>query len=304
METTITASGAAEAIREVERITKYAIGSQIITLEVTDGGGGIGKIPAVVLKDSEGASSVHLLGNEILQAAAIAKKHRLESAKGPDNRAGTAVLQTLESFIGHANRFKAENSAVWANAEKRELVSVLDYHPAGAESAAAWGRHRGIYACPLSEAWTAWGGVAGLSLDQEEFADLLDSRDRELSPGDGFPTPASLITLANNLEVYSNATAKRERDPNTGKVKVSFSEEKGVLGQVMPPPAFKISIPVFRDAPVEDVEVRLRVTVDGGHATFNVQIHAATELLETSFRDVRNRVMVGTSLPVFVGVPE
>lgn len=297
------------AIKEIERITKEASQAQTVTVTVNDKVEGSLDVPIALLRDSEGATSLESLTGLAREAVEFARQERLRHAAGPDKREGTAALQSLESFIGHANRFKAESSAVWADAAQRKLVSVLDYHPAGAESPARWGRHRGLYACPLSEAWLGWGGGKPLVMDQDEFAALLDSRDRELASGKlvtgvAAPDPASLITLASNLEVYSHATAKRERDPNTGRVKISFTEEKGVSGTVMPPPSFLIQIPVFQDGIPQLLEVRLRVAVEDGEAKFTVQIHAANDVLRNSFAELCSRVSTGTSLPVFIGTPE
>lgn len=251
---------------------------------------------------------------EAKDAAELVRAQRLANAEGPDRIEGTAHHQALDSFVAHVNRFKQPHSAVWANPAARELVAVLDYHEAVSASATAakphWGKHRAVYPCPLSEAWAAWGHVNGLVLSQDDFAALLDSRDRELIQGTFpggtvAPAPSALISLANNLEVFSTCTARRERDPNTGRVKLSFTEEKGVAGgSVLPPPAFLIQIPVFQDSLPVPLEVRLRVTVEEGHARFHLGIHAALEVLRNSFAQVCATVQKGTGLPVFMGTPE
>lgn len=303
-----THSGLAEAIRQIENTAADATEAQVIPLAVDDGVGGTFSVPIIVLRDGEDRQHLESLANMYADAAALAKNVRLEKASGPDRRTGTAQLQSLQSFIDHANRFKAENSAVWADAARRQLVSVLDYHHKGTGTP-LWGKHRGVYGCPLSEAWLAWGGGKALQLDQDEFAELLDSRDRELaagnlSEGKKAPDPSALISLANNLEVYSNAQARRERDPNTGKLKISFSEEKGVSGTIMPPPSFLVFIPVFEDAVARELEVRLRVTVEDAKAKFAVQIHAAGDILRASFQELCAEVGAQTALPIFVGTPE
>lgn len=298
-------SGAAEAIKEIERLSIEGLGPETIELEVPDGAGGTREVP-VLIHEGE----VVDLSKALESAANIARLFRTREKEAPGWRQGVARHQALESFIDHINRFKAAQSVVWANPAMRGLLSVLDYHPAGADSPAAWGRHRGIYACPLSEAWTAWGGETGLELGQEGFADLLDSRDYELAGGafpggtKEAPSPASLITLANNLEVYSTATAKRERDQNTGRVRISYSEDKGVSGAVMPPPAFGIRIPIFEDSAPQMLEVRLKVTVDNGQAQFALNIHAAREVLREAFAAICETVHAETDVPVFVGEPE
>lgn len=174
-----------------------------------------------------------------------------------------------------------------------------------------WGKHRGTYPCPLSEAWAAWGGTTGLALNQEQFAELLDRRDRELRAGsfeDGpqagkaAPPPSDLITLAAQLETFTSCTVKRERDPNSQRVKLTSIEDKGL--SVAPPAAFLIFIRVFEDAHPEMLEVRLRVTVEEGKAKFHVRIHEAGKLLRESFATVCAEVKAETELPVFIGVPE
>jgi hypothetical protein len=301
-------SGAAAAIREIERIVVNASPPGTIEIPVSDGKTTGFKVPVVFLPTGKGGLQAVSLLDTLEKGAAFALKQRLATATGPDARTGTAAHQSLASFIAHANRFKAENSAVWADSAKRQLVAVLDYHAAGATSPASWGRHRGTYLCPLSEAWLAWGGGAALKLDQDGLSELLDARDLELAEGDingkPGPSPAYLITMASNLEVFSTATAKRERDANTGRVKLAYSEDKGVSGTIVPPPAFLIRIPVFADAQPEVLEVRLRVSVENAKATFEVQIHAATEVLKNAFEDICERVETQTSLPVFVGTPE
>lgn len=298
-----------EAIEAIQATAVASSDPKTIELKVDDGAGGKLTIPIALLRTDGGGVNTESTLQAFRQATEYAHELRLKNATGPDRREGTAQLQSLDSFITHANRFKAPESAVWANAAARQLVSVLDYHPAGATSPARWGKHRGTYACPLSEAWLAWGAGKPLELDQEKFSELLDSRDRELASGTlpnggKAPDPAALITLASNLEVYSHATAKRERDPNTGRLKISFSEEKGVNGTVMPPPSFLVSIPVFQDGAPQPLEVRLRVTVEDGHAVFTVQLHAAGDVLREAFKALCDWVVAGTALPVFTGVPE
>jgi hypothetical protein len=299
----------AAAIREIQNTAILSIEPKPVTLKVSDGKGGTTEVVALVLPAGGGMATVHPLLDLQRAGTAFAQEQRLLQAEGPDRRAGTAVHQALESFIEHANRFKAENSAVWADADRRVLYSVLDYHPAGATSPARWGKHRGAYSCPLSEAWKAWGGGAPMSLSQDAFAALLDRRDRELAAGKlpigkEAPSPAALVTLAASLEVYSSAKAKRERDPSTGRVKISFTEEKGLSGDVAPPPFFLIHIPVFQDSEPRPHEVRLRVVVEDGAATFEVQIHAAGDVLRAAFGALLERVEAGTGLPVFIGTPE
>ncbi len=262
------------------------------------------KFPVVIL-----GNEVRSLQTEARTANEVARATRLLNADGPDRREGTAVLQSVVSLCDHTNRFKGEDSAIWADASCRRIVSVLDYHRKGPVGVPRWGKHRGIYQATTSDAWIAWGAGKQLALGQEEFAAFLDARDREivsgqLPNGKAAPDPSSLITLASNLETYSSAKAKRERDPNTGRLKVGFSSESGFLGDIMPPPSFLISIPVFSDGERETIEIRLHVAVVDATATFKIQIHAANDILRDSFKEISEAVRDATAIPLFVGTPE
>ncbi len=288
-------------------------------------------VQVALVPDGDGRAKIASLLDIEKAAVEFQRQERLRAAPGPDRREGTAKLQALDSLIGHAIRFKDGDSAVWADEAGRKLVVVLDYHRAEnaptpeklADALATatpgqprWGKHRGIYECPLSTAWLAWYGDAVedaenagvLELDQDEFAAFLDAHDRDLVAGplpNGTPAPAptQLITLANNLETYSEAKAKRERDPN-GRLKVTYSSDQGVAGSVQVPPSFLIKIPVFQDSEPQVLEVRLRVEVEDAAAKFIVKIHAAEDVLRDAFRALCERVKRETGLPVFVGEPE
>jgi uncharacterized protein YfdQ (DUF2303 family) len=231
-------------------------------------------------------------------------------ADKPRRRRGLATLQAIDSFCDHINRFKAAQSAVFADEAALKFIGVLNYHPEGASSDPAWGDHRALYQCPLSPEWVAWGAGNPIEADQEEFALFLDAHDRDLAgdatapTGTPYPSPAELMTLAATLETHDNKSAKRVRDPKTGRVRLEFTEDRGVSGDTVIPPAFAIKIPVFRDAEPVIIEVRLRVDVEDGEATFHWQIHDSAKVMRVAFRGLVENVMQATELPVFIGTPE
>lgn len=262
-----------------------------------------------VIEAQGGAHSVVSLLDHEKAARHYAREQRLLYASGPDRREGVARMQALDSFIAHVGRFKDADSVVWADPTARVLLAVLDYNRQGAEGATRWGKHRSVYACPLSEAWKAWGGTDGLDLDQDEFVALLDGRDRELAggtlpSGKAAPDPATLITIAANLETFSGNKTKRERDPNTGRMKLAYSNESGFVGELMMPPSFLVSIPVFQDIAPAVYEVRVRPSVEDGAAHFAVSLHGASDILRDAFLALCKRVGDETGLPVFQGSPE
>jgi uncharacterized protein YfdQ (DUF2303 family) len=313
METTkIAATIAADsndAIRTLLATGKELVGAapRIHNLTVTENGAEV-EYPIAVIQTGPEKYEVRSLVALQKEAIELARAERRRTADGPDRRCGTATLQSVDSLIAHANRFKDDNSAIWADAASRRAVAVLNYNRIGATGTSRWGDHRGIYEFPLSDAWKAWGGEQGLQLDQETLAELLDKRDREISEGamaGGIQAPSAawMLSMAENLETYTNAKAKRERDPS-GRLKISFSNESGFVGDVMPPRAFLIKIPVFRDSAPQPIEVRLRAAVDDGAASFELFMAGASDILRDAFNTLVSLVGEKTKLPVFIGTPE
>ncbi|MDE8453326.1 DUF2303 family protein, partial [Klebsiella pneumoniae] len=75
----------------------------------------------------------------------------------PLRRAGTATMLSLDSLIDHVNRFKDADTVVFADDSRSapSMTAVLDYHRAGASGDPRFGKHRSLYAFPLSDEWKA-----------------------------------------------------------------------------------------------------------------------------------------------------
>jgi hypothetical protein len=141
---------------------------------------------------------------------------RMSSLKGfidefrdrPERRKGKAELLDLDSFIGHINRFKDEDSVVFADNRwsamggqwvTPTLTGVLDYHEAVNEYVPSedgksvdrnhipdalprFGEHRAFYSFPLSREFMAWMGGNGRGMNQGEFAAFLEEHALDVEP--------------------------------------------------------------------------------------------------------------------------
>lgn len=254
--------------------------------------------------DSNGRVDLHL--DEVRALGDYARRLRLENSQGPDARTGVARHETISSLVGHALRFNGSDAVLYANPKDLTLAVIYDYHPSGPDvQATRWCRHRAQYRAAPSDGWAAWGGMGRVSLDQEEFCGLLESRDYELTSGTdkNYPSAGTLLTMAQGLESSSTVRTKRERASN-GRMKLIMTMEDGAASEVEVPNKFGVVLPVFTDSPEEVHEVRLSITVKDGQPTFHLEIHrAALEMLET-FAELADRVAKEAELPVFVGTPE
>jgi uncharacterized protein YfdQ (DUF2303 family) len=140
----------------------------------------------------------------------------------PYQRKGTAKLTTVRSLIDWANRFKGENSIIYAqnDAANLSLTCVADYHGAGAaiidnlngDPSARHCHHRATYAFPLSKQWQAWTAISGAAQSGVEMGvflennilDVIDPHLQLTSPGiagaEATEADHRLIDIARRLE--------------------------------------------------------------------------------------------------------
>lgn len=259
---------------------------------------------------------------EGLEAHSI-KKYFDEHKSAPDRREGVAKLFDLESFVAHANRFKDEGSALFANpsVSNPAIRCVLDYHPAGASAAPRFGRHIGLYEFPLSDEWKAWTSQNGKGMGQKDFAVWLEDHVLEiLSPekageiakqlaeqvGIEFASPAKILELSRGFSVRSNAKVKQVNNLATGEVQVQYAtehqDEQGAPIKV--PGGFLVALPVFRGGAVYQLGVRLRYRLQHGEVVWFFDIHRADRVFRHALDEACASAKDQTGLPLFLGSPE
>ncbi len=247
----------------------------------------------------------------------------------PVRRIGVAHLTSLDSIIAHALRFKDEDSAIFANDDRKapSLTVVLDYHRIGADSDPRFGQHRAHFAFPLSDEWTAWTEQDGQQMRMVEFAEFLEDRiidvlyvipeEDELSDdlkkfinaGGGeatIATPQRLVELARGLQVHESSAVREVRNLSTGEAQISFtSEHTDANGEPLRIPGlFLIGIPVFRNGPIYRIAARLRYRKTPTGVVFWYDLWRTDRVFDHAFKESCERAEVETELPLFFGKPE
>lgn len=252
-----------------------------------------------------------------------------EYRTAPERRKGTARLADLDSFIAHANRFKDEDSALFADPSPTSptLTSVIDYHHAGVEDLedcdvrARFGEHRGVYAFPLSEAWEAWTKSNKTQMTQGDFAAFVEDRLPDIGdPGDAgdsakalagqlgasYATPSRLLDLSRGLSVRVGARVTNAQNLSTGEATMVFEashqDEKGAPLRV--PSAFLVSLPVFRSGALYQLAVRLRYRLNGGQVVWWFELHRPDRVFDHAFAEACEKAAKETGLPLYLGSPE
>lgn len=241
----------------------------------------------------------------------------------PVRRKGKANLTSLESLIGHIQRFKSNESVVFANDDRKApaILAVLNYQGEQPD----FGDHRAHYTFPLSDEWKLWGNADKQQMEMAAFAAflednindviaLIDGEDQlseELQRyintcGGGKPaSPSALVELSRRLDVNENISVKNAVKLSSGEGEISFSTEHVDSDgkPVKVPGLFLIAIPVFRGGPLYRIAVRLRYRVRGA-VVFWFEMWRADKAFDAAFRESCERVSIETELPLLYGAPE
>lgn len=243
-------------------------------------------------------------------------------------RTGSAVMLSLDSLIEHANRFKDDDSVVFAEDSRTNpsIIVVLDYHRAGAVADPRFGKHRSTFTFPLSDEWKAWNDKNAEAMGMVDFAAFLEERIIDvlyvegeddvsedlgrlidtLGGRDTIATPNKLMELARGLQINEAAVVQEAVNLASGEGIVRFqsthTDEHGAPIKV--PGLFLIGIPVFRNGPLYRVAARLRYRKSGGKIVFWYELWRTDRTFDHAFKESVERVKADTGLPVLIGKPE
>jgi hypothetical protein len=311
----------AEAVAE---IVKKHIAPTVVPLTVPD----------------EGSAAVLVLPDGLGLRAHDIKPYLDAYRKNPEFRKGTARLQDLASLVAYVNRFKNEDSALFAdrNMAAPAITGIIDYHDAvnsldgvvDTEAKARFAYHRANYAFPLSDEWKAWKTADGTLMDQQAFAEFLEDRigdvmmppdlnhaplddDKEAKLanlvgllGGAFASPSRLMELSRGLAVRVSETVKQATTLSSGEMQIQYTaahqDEQGQPLKV--PTLFLVAIPVFRSGALYQIAIRLRYRVSGGSVKWCCQMYRPDKVFEHAFDEACVVARDGTALPLFMGCPE
>ena len=252
---------------------------------------------------------------------------------------GTARMTQVESFIAAVNRFKNEDSAIFANESRStpSLLAVIDYHDAvfvahvdgedisNPQALAQHGDHKISYAFPLSDEWKGWVGANAKPMGMADFARFLEDRIVDVDSVEpdqlsaelkrffsatgksSIAGPSRLMALATGLKINEESVVREVRNLSSGEAQVQFtSEHRDDAGQPIDIPGmFIICIPVFQRSPaVYRIAARLRYRKTAEGILFWYELWRSDAVFDHAFAEACDKVATETGLPLFYGQPE
>ena len=237
----------------------------------------------------------------------------------PERREGTATVTVLNSFIDLVNRHKDMGSAIFAETvwPNPKLTAVIDYHDL--DNTARFGRHRVVYAFPVSDELKAWVEQNGKPMNQGDFAAFIENRIADLaSPNDAeaielerlFKTtiavPSHMVDLSRGLLIKVAAEVKNATMLQSGEVDIVFREEhRNDAGEkITVSGLFMLSVPAFRDGDPVRIAARLRYRLREGKLTWFYQLYQWEVEIRNRVSEDLERAAKETELPAYEGAPE
>lgn len=257
----------------------------------------------------------------------------------PLRRRGKDDMQDLDSLILWANRFKGDESVIFAyeSAAAPSLTCVADYHAEG--PALAFGReptarhcaHQARYQFPLSDEWRFWNKVSGQWLSKDEMGELIETRALDVfepTPAllghatDDAPAPweaklvriatalngrfgrfAEFLELSRRFEVHEKSNLKITRDRNTGVKNIEFTNEHNAPDgtPLQLPNLLVLAIPVVVNGPKYRMALLFRYEKRGQDVKFQFTLYEPHLTLKAVFDEAVARVADETGMPAMRG---
>ncbi|MBC7280002.1 DUF2303 family protein [Hoeflea sp.] len=296
-----------DAIEQIAKLAREAAGLDIVDLKVKGRG----------LPESVPVGRLHGENPSFKSLKDLAEQWRLF----PECKAGTAVVDTLDSFIQLTTRHATDDSVIFAATDwtRPSLTAVIDYHRISTDGDAGNLAHRIHYPFPLSEQWKTWVKMNGQPMKQGDFAGFIEDNIADLSSPEDLEvtdyeakfattiaTPSALVTLSRGLAVHVASSAKSAVTLQSGEGEIVWDEvHNGSDGNKLKVPGlFMLQIPLFHMGELQRVPVRLRYRMRDGAITWFYQIWRPDVVVTERVIEDFETAVGDTGLPGYIGKPE
>jgi len=215
----------------------------------------------------------------------------------PDHIAQAVSLQTAASLSDYVDRFKTDQTTLFANIDANSIVAAIDYHgPASAELV----KHRATLKLPFSSQWALWDALDGKLQGQLDFARFLEENCRDVTE----PDTADLLEAVSGMQAVEKADFRAKIRTNSDNVDFTYSTttDAGTTnGDLSIPKRFSLSIPVYFGGQNVALEARLRWRKTQDGLTLGYQILRKDQVRQEEFMGIVSAVAASADVPALYG---
>lgn len=212
-------------------------------------------------------------------------------------------IGNADGLIAYVNRFKTDDTMIFANSEDGEIVAVIDYHPVPKNSGqevitaplSGFTDHRATLDLQNSVEWNTWCGVNGKMKDQKAFARFVEENAEDIVN----PTGADLLEMV--LDMNKGATLHVQSKLRTAGSGDGISNISRDVGGSELPPRWKLRIPVFFGEPKVDITAFARDELVEGKILLGFSLSRIEQVREAEIARIASRVAAETGVPMVLG---
>lgn len=225
-------AGEAEAIREIERLTKE--GQRSVPIRVP--GRGPTRMGIILKKDETLVDISHIV------------------PELPDRVRETIHMNSVSSFVEYLQEWKNTGTRVFSNVQKAPytFTAVIDWHT----DTPSWCTHKCILTLTETEEWMNWIERNGSLMGQADFALFIEQHLNDIVDPDG----ATMMELALSLEATQGTEFRNKLNMNNGDTQlrsdVATDMRAGKDGALTIPKELTLRIAPFRGIPTTDMKAR------------------------------------------------
>ena len=218
------------------------------------------------------------------------------------------------SFADYVNRFKTENTLIFASVSESgaTFTAMLDYHAAAPALTAARCEHVAVFSTIQTPEWKTWMEANRKPMDQVAFATWIEDNLRLfVSPeGSAAPSGAELLELVKSLHGHSNARFNTALRLNTGAYSVAYEEDVAIrgtsttqAGDIELPPEIVSGIAPFQGGPPYEIHARLKSRVTDRKLVLWFETIAVPNIVRDSILALVKQVEAQTKIIPLLGNP-
>lgn len=179
----------------------------------------------------------------------------------PRFTAAAATLVDVASFLAYVANHDAGDAkaAVWCDFNPVTYAltfkAVIDEH---GYKEPAWRKHTAVFTPRLSVEWGIWLGRNKKEHTQIQFAEFIESNEKDIAGGEGLPSSLQMMTMATAFEANSEKRFKSKVRLQSGGVALEYvnTDDDATIEQMKLFEKFQIGVPVFWSLRVKDEPVR------------------------------------------------
>lgn len=227
----------------------------------------------------------------------VSEKHGVKSVLSDHIRQGV-VLQTVDSLIDYLNRFKTDDTVLFADIAANTIVGAVDYH---APAAAAFLDHKATLTLPFSIEWQTWAAIHDRLMPQLEFARFLEENAGDIVA----PSGAELLEACRDLQARRKVNFTKAVRTASDNENFEYTDETTATtkkGGLEIPSKFQLSIPVyFGDAPTSLFAFLRWKLEDEGGLKLGVKLHRHEHVRQAVFKQIVLDAAARTDRPAVFG---